>query len=117
FSRKTLFLLLALTFMMSSSVFAFSDLPKGESQHKLEELKRMGIISGTGDDRFQPDGNLTYAQAIAMLVKGFGLSLDRVQCMQEEKPSHFYDNIAEDAWYADSFLIAAHYGWELPKDI
>lgn len=106
-------MLLAFTLIVGSQAFAFSDLPEGESQHKLEELKRMGIISGTGDDRFEPEHELTYAQAIAMLVKGFNLSLDH----QGETASHLYDNVPVDAWYAESFTIAAHHGLELPRDI
>ncbi len=117
FLRRTLLLLVVLTLMMGSSVFAFSDLPEGESQSKLEELKRMGIVSGTGDDHFLPNAELTNAQAVAMLVKGFDMSLDRVTVLKPEDDTPFYDTIPEDAWYADSFNIAAHYGWELPRDI
>ncbi|WP_213410547.1 S-layer homology domain-containing protein [Xylanibacillus composti] len=113
--RRTVLVLLAFSLMMGGSVFAFSDLPQGESRQKLEELKRMGIISGTGDGRFQPDGELTNAQAIAMLIKGFDLSWARVQFEQGKEVS--YDNVAADAWYAESFELAAHYGFELPSDI
>lgn len=110
---------LALTFLLlfGNAAFAFQDLKGDPAEAKIMALKQQGVISGVSDDLFQPRGSLTYAQAVHMLVKGFGLNTDNLHYIKEPKASDFFTHVPDDAWYARSFIIAHENGLPIPKDV
>lgn len=112
-------LVLALVMMLafSSQAAAFSDLPEtDEAREKIIRLQEQGIINGV-NGAFFGDKELTYAEGIHMIVKGLDLSLDAHQVEKAPKAEDYYDHVPEDAWYAESLIIAAAHGLELGRDL
>lgn len=107
---------MALLLVFSPAVSAFSDLPEGDARGKLEALQKRGIVNGYGDI-FRGEQQLTNAEGVHLIVKTTGLSLAAFTFIKAPLASDFFDSIADDAWYAESFIIAAVNGLELPKDI
>lgn len=117
--KKPLLLLIMsimLVFSLGQSVWAFSDTTSDPYAAKIEDLKQRGIISGE-NGKFVPQGKLTYAAAVSLLVKGFDLNLDGINFVKEPKASDFFTNVNDNAWYADAFIIAGALDLGLPRDL
>jgi hypothetical protein len=110
-------IVMILTLVFSSAAFAFQDLPGGSISEKIMNLKERDIIKGFHESRFAPDQELTASQAVQLIVRGFDLNIDHIRFIREPKASDYFENAADDAWYAPAFIIAQHNGLELPKDI
>lgn len=113
---KTSLILMSLfivTFVFGSVAMAFQDLPEGEDRDKIMSLKDLNVIKGIQDEMFAPDESLTYAQALQLIVRAFDLNIDDTSLSANE----LYSRVADDAWYAQAFIIAFHYGIELPEDV
>ncbi|QHW33875.1 S-layer homology domain-containing protein [Paenibacillus rhizovicinus] len=80
---------------------AFSDMTAHWAKAAVNDMGSRMIIEGTGDGRFNPDGEITRAEFLAILVRGLGL-----------KPtggsSTFTDVKATD-WFASAVNTAAAY--------
>lgn len=107
---------LALLLVLGSSVYAFNDTKGDPHEAQINALREAGIISGIDDERFDPKGTVTLAQAVVMLVKAFDLNLDDRQYVKQPKASDHFPNMADDAWYAQAFLYAAENGLPIQKD-
>ncbi|MGO4270637.1 S-layer homology domain-containing protein [Paenibacillus sp. TAF58] len=112
---------LTLTTLLCSSLtigsaFAFSDLDEGQAESILA-LKDRGVVSGIDKEHFVPKGKISYAQSVQMIVKGLDLNLDLMKFKKQPEATDMYANIANDAWYADAFIIAHYHGLEIPKDV
>ncbi|WP_308638961.1 S-layer homology domain-containing protein [Paenibacillus silvisoli] len=101
---------------LSQSVWAFSDTKSDPNEAKILELQKLGILSGGKDGAFQPKGKLTYAAGITMIVKGLGLNIDNIRFIKEPKVSDSFPKMKDDAWYANTFIIASLNGLEIPRD-
>jgi hypothetical protein len=119
--KKKPILILAITALMmlvlGQSVFAFSDTGSNPNAEKIKALKERGILSGTGSDQFKPDGELTYAAAISMLVKAFDLNLDNVRFVKKPEATDYFPNLSNDAWYSEAFIIAQVKELDIPADV
>ncbi|WP_168120724.1 S-layer homology domain-containing protein [Paenibacillus sp. HB172176] len=119
--KKKPFILATLTaillFALGQTVFAFSDTTGNSNEAKINALKDKGIVSGYGGDTFKPHDSLTYAEGITMLVKAFDLNIDNIRFIKQPLASDTFPNLADDAWYSDSFIIAPLNGIDIPKDI
>lgn len=80
-------------------------------------LKNSGIVSGIDAQRFAPKNKITYAESVQLLVKGLGLSLAHMQFVKQPEASDYYSTIANDAWYAEAFVIAHLNGLSIAKDV
>lgn len=71
----------------------FSDLPNGHWAAKsVETLKNSGIISGTGENKFEPDRSVTREEFVKMLV---------LVCGFENKDSNVsFGDMSDDDWFA-----------------
>lgn len=103
---------------LSQSVWAFSDTKGHPNDAKISELQKLGILSGTGakGDTFDPNGKLTYAAGISMIVNGLGLNIDGINFIKEPKATDSFPNMKDDAWYSNAFIIAALNGLEIPRE-
>ncbi|RAP76922.1 S-layer homology domain-containing protein [Paenibacillus montanisoli] len=102
---------------ISQSVWAFSDTKNDPNEAKIAELQKQGILSGSGKDgAFQPNGKLTYAAGITMIVKGLGLNIDNIRFIKEPKVSDYFSKMKDNAWYAQTFIIASLNGLDIPRD-
>lgn len=108
---------LLICLVVPSSALAFTDIEKDPGQASILSLQKLGVISGVDNGRFAPQDNLTYAQAVQLMVKGFDLNLDRFRFMKEPKASDYFTGADDNAWYAQA-LIAGHLnGLPLPADL
>jgi hypothetical protein len=98
------------------SVSAFNDLDASQKE-SIMALKQQGVVSGVDDQHFVPQGKISYAQSIQLLVKGMGLNIDNIQFIKEPLASDFFTNVPNDAWYAEAFIIAQLNGLPIPKDV
>jgi hypothetical protein len=110
-------LLLGCLLLISQSAFAFQDIKGDPAEAKIQALQQAGIISGVNEDSFAPNGKVTYAQGIHLLVKGLDLNLDRIRFIKEPKASDSYSNVKDDAWYASSMITAFYNGIPVERDI
>lgn len=73
---------------------SFSDVPDTHPQAKaIESLKAANVISGFPDGTFLPDGPVSRAQAVAIVIRSLGLN---VQKTSSKLP---FSDVSEDAWY------------------
>jgi|GEM_PF-158704 len=105
----------SLLLLIGQSVFAFSDTQSDVNADKISSLHKQGILSGSGG-KFRPNDKLTNAEGISLLVKAFELKDTNVYIKKPEA-SDFYTNIPNNAWYAQSFVIAHAVGLDIPKDV
>lgn len=119
--KKRMFLIMTLVAMMfftlGQSAWAFKDIKNDVNEQKILELKKLGIIKGDKYDRFNPKGNLTYAEGISLIVKGLNINIDHIRFVKEPKASDYYTNIRDNAWYSKAFIIASINGLDIPKTI
>ncbi|MHA6484691.1 S-layer homology domain-containing protein [Paenibacillus sp. strain BS8-2] len=118
--KKPLFMIAIiaiLVFSLGQTVFAFSDVSKDPNANKINALKEQGILSGFGDGSYKPGESLNYASAVSMIVKGLNLNIDDITFIRMPLASDNHPNLEDDAWYSKAFVIAAHYGLDIPKDV
>ncbi|MBN2797300.1 MAG: DUF5011 domain-containing protein [Clostridia bacterium] len=66
---------------------------------KVLALAAKGIISGKGNDMFDPDGNLTRAEVATLLVRSLGLSADYSE-------TKVFDDVSEEHWAYHYIMVA-----------
>lgn len=110
-------ILLSAGLVFSGSAAAFDDVKGLPGEKKLLELKQRGLINGVTDHQFAPKSKLTAAQGVHLLVKAFDLSLAGFTFVKQPQASDSFDYVANDAWYAEDFVIAALNGVPIPRDI
>lgn len=119
--KKKPLLMLAITAIMllvlGQTAMAFSDTGSGSNAEKINALKEQGVLNGTGNDQFKPEGELTYAAAISMLVKGFDLNLNAFDFVKKPEATDTFPNLSNDAWYSEAFVIAHYNDLDIPRDV
>lgn len=117
---KSVVLLLAvlsLSFTLAGSAFAFSDIGKDKEKEAIERLYKQGIVSGIGKGKFSPQASLSAGNAVALIVKGLELDIDGISFIKKPKASDYFTKVKDNAWYAESFIIAHHHNLGVPRDI
>lgn len=109
-------LAMALLLFFSTAAFAFEDLPEGSDRDKIRSLQERGIVNGYGSS-FMASKKLNNAEGVHLIVKSLDLSLAAFLFIKEPLASDSFDKVPNDAWYANSFVIAAVNGLGLPRDI
>src|SRR5690242_15534165 len=106
-------LLVSATLLMSSlsagSVFAFSDVGSNQAE-AVTALQQQGIVNGVDADHFVPQGKITVAESVQLIVRAFGYNLDNMRFTHMPVASEFYSNINNESWYANAFVIAHYNG-------
>jgi hypothetical protein len=118
--KRSLLVLTALFLIFTlagQSVWAFSDTKNDPNESKIAELEKQGVLKGNQTGQFKPKDKLTYAEGIALIVRGMGLNIDNLRFIKEPKASDYFTKVNDNAWYAESFIIAFHNGLEVPKDV
>jgi len=118
-TRPFLFLAMALAMLLSlgQSALAFSDTETHPNKDAIRALQEAGIVKGEYNGKFNPDGQLTYASGIALLVNAFDLNIDHIRFVKQPLASDHFPHAKDDAWYSDALVIAAHSGLEIPSDM
>ncbi len=73
----------------------------------IKEALNKGIISGVSQGRFMPDGHLTRAQAITILIRALGLES---QAPTPGYSTSFADDYQIPSWARDSIYVAREIG-------
>lgn len=118
--RKPLMILLLTSMLVlafGSTVWGFSDSAKHPNADKIKALQTAGVLAGEPGGKFNPDGKLTYAAGISLIVKGLDLNMDHIRFIKAPETSDYYDNVKNDAWYSQAFIIARVLGVEVPRDV
>ena len=91
---------LILIVLVVPTAAAFSDVPSSAwYAQDVAAVQKYGILDGTGNGKFSPDGNLTLAQAITMAARTYAYS------NHETIPQ-----TGGSAWYGDYIQYAAEKG-------
>ncbi|WCT54800.1 S-layer homology domain-containing protein [Paenibacillus kyungheensis] len=110
-----------LTLSLSAPTFAasgdFSDISKVPGHEKIESLKDRGFINGVTDDQFKPNQTINSAQGVQMIVKSFQLSLAAFNFIKAPEAKDSYDNVKDNVWYSDAFIIAKLNGVDIPENV
>lgn len=104
--KMTAAILLAGSLLMGTSASAFKDV-KGHDAKITESLQERGVIQGNSQDKFVPQGKLTGAQSVHMIVKALGLKAKEESYTKRSGPNN---------WYKTSLQIAEDNGIKLPKN-
>ncbi|MGG2196529.1 MULTISPECIES: S-layer homology domain-containing protein [Paenibacillus] len=105
-----------LTGALAGSALAFNDVD-ADQKEPVMDLKARGIVSGVDDKHFVPKGKASYAQSVHMLVKAFGLNIDPLKFVKKPEATDYFKKVPNNAWYAESFVIAHLNGLPIPSDI
>jgi len=112
-----------LTLSLTAQCFAtaiatpFTDLENIAAKDKILSLMEKGYVKGVSDGIFAPDKTITAAESIQLIVNAFDLNLDTVRFIKEPKATDYFENADNDAWYANTLIIAAVKGLELQRDL
>ncbi|OUQ87658.1 S-layer protein [Brevibacillus brevis] len=117
----SLSLLALFTVLFSQPSFAattpFTDLGQSGAKDKILSLQQQGVIKGVDDSKFAPNETITAAQGIQLMVNAFDLSLAAVTFVKAPQATDYFSKADNNAWYAESLIIAAVNGLELPNDL
>ncbi len=117
---RPLFLLVLAFAMLSAigqSALAFSDTETDNNREAIRALQDAGIVLGEHRGAFNPQGPLTYASGVVLLVKAFELNIDHMRFIKMPLASDHYPHAKDDAWYSDAFVIAAYSGLDIPRNV
>jgi hypothetical protein len=110
-----------LLFSATGQAFAaetpFTDIGQAGSRDKIITLYEDGVIKGTGNGQFNPDGKLTAAQGVQLIVNAFDISLASISFIKAPLATDFFQKAVNDAWYADALIKAGANGIGLPADL
>ncbi len=86
-------------YAVGSNITVFNDVPASAWYAKAVRFAAArGIASGTGNNKFDPDGQLTRSQVLVMIMRAYGIAPD------SNTPDNFKD--AGNTWYT-GYLAAA----------
>lgn len=112
---RSLLLVLALLLACGSASLAFDDVDADEAGVAIMTLKDKGIVRGDGQT-FGGERTLTWAEGIAMIVRGMGLTAEG-EAGTAPPVTDRLPNVAADGWHAEAFRAALDNGLDVPRDV
>ncbi|MEJ8305726.1 S-layer homology domain-containing protein [Saccharibacillus sacchari] len=94
----------------------FKDLNNVPGQAKILALHDKKIVNGVSATSFAPQSQLTQAEALQLIVKGFKLD-EKTQTDALIALNTLFPSVKEDAWYANAFGYAYNNGVDIPKNV
>ncbi len=113
----TTVLLLSMTGQSFAASYPFSDISDIPSKDKIVKLYNEGVIKGAGSGFYHPDGTLTAAQGVQMIVNAFDISLASFLFIKAPLATDWFKNANNNAWYADALIRAGANDIGLPADL
>lgn len=118
---KLITLITVLVLSMTGQSFAasspFTDIDDSKSKDQIIALYEDGVIKGVGNGLFNPDGTLTAAQGVQMIVNAFDISLAKFLFIKAPLATDWFKNADDNAWYADALIRAGANDIGLPADL
>ncbi len=113
----TTLLLLSMTVQCFAAANPFTDINDSKSKDKIVELYEDGVIKGMGDGLFNPDGTVTAAQGVQLIVNAFDISLAKFTFIKAPQATDWFKKADDKAWYADALIRAGANDIGLPADL
>jgi hypothetical protein len=113
----TMILLLSMTGQSFAASNPFTDINDTTAKDKIVKLYEDGVIKGMGDGLFNPDGTVTAAQGVQMIVNAFDISLAAFLFIKAPQATDWFKNAKDNAWYADALIRAGANDIGLPADL
>ncbi len=110
-------LILSMTGQSFAAASPFTDINDTTSKDKIVELYGDGVIKGMGNGLFNPDGTLTAAQGVQLIVNAFDISLAAISFIKAPQATDWFKNSNNNAWYADALIRAGANNIGLPADL
>lgn len=81
----------------------FDDVPEGAwYAEPVNVMAKLGIVTGVGDDKFEPDREITRAEFTAMAMRF---------AQGETGGKNIFSDVDEDDWFYDVVVDSIKYGW------
>ena len=81
----------------------FDDVPEGAwYAEPVNVMAKLGIVEGVGDDKFEPDREITRAEFTAMAMRF---------AQGETSGKNIFSDVDEDDWFYDVVVDSIKYGW------
>ena len=110
-------LVLAMTVQSFAAASPFTDINNSPSKDKIIALYDAGVIKGVGNGLFNPDGTVTAAQGVQMIVNAFDISLAAFSFIKAPQATDWFKKADDNAWYADALIRAGANNIGLPADL
>lgn len=81
----------------------FKDVETHWAKDAVNDMGSRLVVSGVGEDRFEPDRDITRAEFAAITVRALGL-------MRPGVGKDAFNDVTKDTWYYDAVSIASEYG-------
>ena len=81
-------------------MYKFSDMEGHWARETVEELASKGVVNGTSEDKFNPDGSITRAQFASIVVRALDIK------SPENANSPTFEDVEQGSWYYDSVVSA-----------
>jgi hypothetical protein len=91
------------TYLLIYSPKAFKDVEKHWAKKDVNDMASRLVVSGIGDDKFEPDRDITRAEFAAIVVRALGL-------MSPGSGKEAFIDVMKKSWYYDAVSIAYEYG-------
>lgn len=91
------------TYSVIYSPKTFKDVENHWSKEAVNDMGSRLIVTGTDNENFSPDKNITRAEFSAILVKGLGL-------MRDGSGKDIFNDVSKNNWYYDLISIAYENG-------
>ncbi len=113
----TTLLLLSMTVQCFAATNPFTDINDSPSKDKIVALYDAGVIKGLGNGSFNPDGTVTAAQGVQLIVNAFDISLAKFTFIKAPQATDWFKKADDNAWYADALIRAGANDIGLPTDL
>lgn len=111
----------ALTLTLVGNSFAagtlFTDISNIGAKDKIIALQDKGYVNGIEDGLFGPDKTITAAEGIQLIVNALKLNLDAIRFIKKPKATDYFKKADDNAWYANTLIIASMNGLDLLNDL
>ena len=91
------------TYSVIYSPKTFKDIGKHWAEKNVNDMASRLVVSGIGDDKFEPDRDITRAEFAAIVVRALGL-------MSSGTGKDAFIDVMKKNWYYDAVSIAYEYG-------
>jgi uncharacterized protein YjdB len=89
-------------FVAAYADISFNDVKQAWAKEPIETLAAREIVSGSGNGNFKPDGKVTRAEFIAMLINMFDLA--------DGTAATTFSDVGSDKWYYEAIASAQQLG-------
>jgi len=90
------------TYLLIYSPKTFKDIEKHWAREAVDDMASRLVVNGAGEDRFEPDRDITRGEFAAIVVRALGL-------MRPGTGKDVFSDVSKDAWYYDAVTIAYEY--------